>query len=76
MLVWVRYRFFTIRIITDTKVRLHKPSTSSFIAPFKNGFDAVLFCCLHITSKRSKVPLTKTMTLTACVKEAKFRIHV
>ena len=30
MLVWVRYRFFTIRIITDVKVRLHKPSTSPF----------------------------------------------
>ena len=37
---------------------------SLFFVPFKNGFNAVLWCCLHITSKRSKVPLTKTVTLT------------
>ena len=39
-------------------------------APFKNGFVAVLWCCLHITLKRSKVPLTKMATLMICVNEA------
>ena len=37
---------------------------------FKNGFNAVRWCGLHTTSKRSKVPLIETMTLTVCVNEA------
>ena len=36
---------------------------SPFFIPLKNGFNTVLWRCLHITSKRSKVPLTKTVTL-------------
>ena len=28
-------------------------STSPFFVPFKNGFNAILWCCLHITSKRT-----------------------
>ena len=31
---------------------LHVPPTSPFFAPFKNGFNAVLWCCLHIAVKR------------------------
>ena len=30
-------------------LRLLVPSTSPFFAPFKNGLNAVLWCCLHIT---------------------------
>ena len=48
----------------ELRLRLHGPPMSLFFVPFKNGFNAVLWCCLHITSKRSKVPLTKTVTLT------------
>ena len=48
----------------ELRLRLHVPPMSLFFVPFKNGFNAVLWCCLHITSKRSKVPLTKTVTLT------------
>ena len=42
-------------------------STSLFFVPFKNGFTAALWNCLHITSKRSKVPLIKPVTLTVRV---------
>ena len=42
---------------------LHVPSTSPFFVPFNNG------CFLHITSKRSKVPLTKVATLMVRVNE-------
>ena len=35
-----------------------------FSSHFKNGFNAALWCCRHITLKRSKVPFTKTATLT------------
>ena len=48
---------------------LHVMSTSPFFVPFKNGFNQVLCCCLHVTLKRSKVPLTETMTLTVGVNE-------
>ena len=48
----------------ELRLRLHVPPMSLFFVPFKNGFNAVLWRCLHITSKRSKVPLTKTVTLT------------
>ena len=44
---------------TKLKVRLHAPSTSLFFVPFKNGFSAVLLCCLHSISKISKVPVIK-----------------
>ena len=33
-------------------------STLPFFVPFKNGFSAVSWRCLHLTSKRSQVPLT------------------
>ena len=52
------------------KRRLHVPSTSPFFVPFKNGFNAVPWCYLHVTLKRSKVPLTKIVTLTVCVNKA------
>ena len=45
------------------------PSTSPLFVPFKNGFNAVLGCCLHVMSKRSKVLLTKTVTLTVRANE-------
>ena len=51
------------------KVRLHKPSKSPFLVPFKNGFSAVLWSFLHVMLKRSKVPLTKTATLMVHVNE-------
>ena len=41
-----------------------------FFVSFKNGFSAVLWYCLQVTSKRSKVPHTKTGTLTVCVNKA------
>ena len=43
------------------KLRLHQLSKSTFFVPFKNGFNAVLF--LHPTLKRSKLLLTKMLTL-------------
>ena len=49
------------------RLRLHVPSTSPLFVPFKNGFSAVLCCCLHVTSNRSKMPLTKAVTLTVRV---------
>ena len=49
------------------RLRLHVPSTSPFFVPFKIGFDAVLLRRLHLTLKKSKVPLTKTVTLTVRV---------
>ena len=37
------------------RLRLHKPSTSPvFFVSFKNGFTAVLWCCLHVTLKKIK----------------------
>ena len=39
------------------------PSTSPFFIPFKNGLNVVPWYCIHITSKRSKLLLTKTVTL-------------
>ena len=52
------------------KVHLHVPLMSPFFVPFKNEFNTVLSCCLHITLKRSKVPLIKMATLTVRVNEA------
>ena len=43
-----------------------------FFLPFKIGLNAVLWCCLHITLKRSKVSLEKSITLTVTVNETKF----
>ena len=43
---------------------------SPFFAPLKTGFHANLPYCLHITIKRSKVPLTKTARLMVRVNEA------
>ena len=51
------------------KTHLHVPSKSPFFGPFKNGFNAAQWCCLHITLKRSKLPLTKTVTLAVRVNE-------
>ena len=47
--------------------RLHVPFNIT-IFPFKNGFNAVPWCCLHVTLKRSNMPL-KTVALTARVNE-------
>ena len=46
-----------------------------FFVFFKSGFNGVLWCCLHIMLKRSKVQLTKKVTLTLSVKRALQRIH-
>ena len=40
---------------------------NEIFVPFKNGFNAALLCCLHITLKRSKEPLAKTVTLKVLV---------
>ena len=53
--------------ILNARLRLHVPSTSSFFILFKNGFNTTLWCYFHVLSKRSKMPLTKTETLTVCV---------
>ena len=47
----------------------YRPLTSPFFVPFKIGLNADLWSCLHVILKRSKVPLTKTMTLTVRVNE-------
>ena len=51
---------------TDDSVRfiLHKPSWSPFFVPFKNRFNSPM-----VVFKRSKVPLTKTVTLAVSVKK-------
>ena len=51
----------TINKATLSRVRphLHIPSMTPFLVSFNNGFGAVQWCCLHVMSKRSKVPLTK-----------------
>ena len=36
------------------RLRLHLSSTSPFFVPFQKGFNTVLWCCLNVTSKRSK----------------------
>ena len=38
-----------------------------FFRTVKNGFNAVPWFCSHVTSKRSKVLLTKIVKLTGCV---------
>ena len=63
-----KFRYFSAIFWDESKmfVNLHQHvlSTSPFLGPFKNGFNAALRCCLHITLNRSKVPLTKMMKLT------------
>ena len=51
------------------RFRLHILSKSPFSEPFKNGFNADLRHCLHVTLKRAKVPLTKIVTLIVRVNE-------
>ena len=51
------------------RLRLHVPSTSQLFVPFKIGFNAEIQYCLHITWKRSKIPLTKIVILTVRVNE-------
>ena len=46
------------------RLRVHVPSMSPFFVLFRNGFNAGLWDCLHMMSKRSKVPLTQMVTLT------------
>ena len=43
-----------------TQASFTLPSTSPFFVPFKNELNTSSWSCLHITSKGSKVPLTKT----------------
>ena len=49
------------------RLHLHVQSMSPYFVQFKIGLNAVLQWCLHVTFKISKVPLTKTVTLTARV---------
>ena len=51
---------------SSIKVRLHEPSKSPFFVPFKNGFNAALLYCLHITLE-IKGAVNKTVTLTVSV---------
>ena len=59
--------------LSESKVHLNliieASSMSPFSIPFKNGFNADLRCCLHVTLKRSKVLRIKTVTLTVRVKK-------
>ena len=45
-------------------VYLYIPSMPTFSVLFTNGLNTVRWFCLHITSNRSKVLLTKTVMLT------------
>ena len=52
------------------KAQLHVLSKLPFLCPLKMGStQTVLWCCFHIVLKRSKVPLTKTVTLMVCGNE-------
>ena len=55
------------------RLRLHVLSTSLVVVPFKN---ATLWNCLHISSKRSKVPLIKPMMLTVRVNRPLLELEV
>ena len=59
----------TIRI----RLHLYVPSMSPFFVPFKNEFNIVLWRCLHVMLRRSKVPLTKTVMLTVRVNKNAFQ---
>ena len=58
-----KVNFIQIADYNRFRLRLHLPSLSPFFVPFKNRLNAVQLHCLHMTLKRSKVPLTKTVTL-------------
>ena len=49
--------------VSTFRFRLHVLSKLPFFVPVKNGLNAVLWCCLHVTSKGSKVLVTKMVTL-------------
>ena len=61
-----------IRLVCVAHVKpcLYVSFITPFLVPFKNRSNAVLWCCIHMTSNRSKVPLTKAVTLMVCVNEA------
>ena len=43
---------------------------SPFFVPFKNGFNTITWCCLHIPSKRSKMLPTKNSDVDGTCKQA------
>ena len=49
--------------IGTLRVYSHLISDSPFFSTFKNEFNAFLWCCLHITWKRWKMPPTKALNL-------------
>ena len=52
------------------KASLRDTVNVTVFEPFRNEFNADLWCGLHVTVERSKVPLTKPVTLTAHCKRA------
>ena len=62
-------RLQVLKSFQDVRSRLHVPPMTPFLVPFKSGFNAVTWCYLHVMPKRSKVLVTKMVTLTARVKE-------
>ena len=52
------------------KASLRDTVNVTVFEPFRNEFNADLWCCLHVTAERSKVTLTKPVTLTVHCKRA------
>ena len=60
---WAPPHYSIWAISSESVSRLYTiPPMSAFFVTLKNGFSAFLLCCLRVTSTRSKVPLTKTVT--------------
>ena len=56
--------------ISTFRVCLHLPSKSPFLLDDWNGFSVVLWCCLHVTSRISKVSLPKNGDVDGACKQA------
>ena len=51
--------FTPLELKSGHMLRLDVPLKSPFLVLFKNGLNAVEWCCVHDMSKRSRVPLMK-----------------
>lgn len=61
---YVQYERTITKALLLARKALRTINVTIFV-PFKNGFNTVLWCCLHRMLNRSKVPFTKMVTLTA-----------